>query len=106
MGKNDAVIAWVFIGGVVGGVLGYGKGHNDGYQKAKSEDLPYMQSLENQNSRLQNEKDQLVTELWQERRAKAEIQKELEKLQEETVQLSIRKKKPTSAQSGNLVESA
>ena len=98
VGKNDAAIAWVVIGGIGGGILGYWKGHDDGYEKAKSEDVPYMRSLENQNAWLQNEKDQLVTELWQERSAKADIQKELERLQKEMVQLGIQKKKLTPAQ--------
>jgi len=79
VGRNDGAALALIIGGIGGGILAYWRGHNDGYQKAKSEDIPYIQALENGNSRLQNQNDQLMAELLHERRSNAQLREELKK---------------------------
>lgn len=86
--KSIEVLSWLIFGGIGGGTFGYCKGHSDGYRKAKCEDMPYIRALENENSRLRSEEAKLITELWQERRAKAEIQREIGRLRKE-IQPSI-----------------
>ena len=76
MGKNDIVLALI-LGGVGGGVIGYGKGHSNGYENAKSEDAAYINSLENDNVRLLNLNRTLQAELSQERRTRMRLQEEL-----------------------------
>ena len=80
MSDDNEDFGWALIGGLGGGVIGYLKGHSDGYQKAKSEDASYIRSLENENSRVLSDTNQLMTQLLQERKAKAELQNRLDKL--------------------------
>lgn len=86
MGKNDNAFAALIIGGIGGGALAYCKGHADGYQKAKSEDAAYIRRLEDDNTQLRNSNSISQAELLQERRSKAQLREELDRLKAKMTQ--------------------